>query len=327
MKATETDGEFQLRAVPGTDPWDDRARELVGRWQTALGELAVEDPEELDGLDISLGLGELAARCPPEVLLTSPALGAAMACAARAHRGDAREVSASEVAELAGAMVRKVSGADRPGSGRYDGECLMCLEGGARYVAPSAEPLNAQLMIPSESLILALWADAERPATSAAWQGVLAGALQNLGREGAELFREPDVGRLFDSAAGRLNEEETGLLYGLLRVREMVLEYLERLGQPLLDHDILAELCDEESAMLEQYLDFPVGPYQQVRRSAVAHGALGAKLTYVFGGLPGLIVLAPGRRDEVVRGLRREFEGCSVQPVDVEPEGARAAEP
>jgi hypothetical protein len=181
-------------------------------------------------------------------------------------------------------------------------------------------------MVPPESLILAVSRRALPSLGESPWERVLLSAVSKTGRGGVRLLAETerDVSRLFELASGKLDEMEMAVLYGLLRVREMITQHLERLGQPLLDHDLLAELCDEESAIVEDYFEFPSAPYGEIRNRAVETGALGAKYTYACGSQPAMIILAPGVRDEVGAALAEEFDDCTFLPVDVDPEGVEA---
>jgi hypothetical protein len=130
----------------------------------------------------------------------------------------------------------------------------------------------------------------------------------------AELFR---LGREV------LSDDQTGLLYGLIRVREMADAFLECLGDEIVDNDRLAEVCDEESAILTDYLGFPSGPYDAVRSAASEAGALGLRLTWAFGGCPAAVIIAPGRRDQVGQALARRFPRAGFLVIDVAAEGLR----
>ncbi len=329
VEVTETAGEFELVMAPAGPASGQPAGELISAWRTALGKLAVDDPGRLDGLRISLEFGEAGRGCPPDVLLTSPALGVALACAVKAHREEEQTVGAERVAELAAALLHELPDADHLYPDRYYAESFICAAGGARYVEPSSEPLNVQLMVPPQSLLLAVrrWPQPHRNGGS--WQKVLRGALQKLGPDVRRLARrgEADMAALFQMAPNALDDRETGVLYGLLRVREMIAVYLERLGRPLLDHDLLAELCDEESAVLEDYFEFPASPYADLRQAAIENGALGAKLTCAFGSQPALIIMAPERREMLKEVLEDEFEDCCFLSADMTTAGAGSPEP
>jgi hypothetical protein len=155
------------------------------------------------------------------------------------------------------------------------------------------------------------------------WERTFVDALRALrmSPEKFSLVAGDDMAGFFEVASARLEESRTAVLYGLLRMHEMVREHTEMLGRVMVDHDRLAETCDEESALLEDYFGFPGEHLREVRDVAVESGALGAKMTYAMGDKPSLIVLAPGRRDEVVSALSRRFEQHVVLPVNVGPDG------
>ena len=234
---------------------------------------------------------------------------------------------AGELAEVACRWLQELCAADPSCPWRYYAECLMCLEGGARCVAPSSLPLDVQLMVPLESLILVLSPRAVAPPGHWAWQGLLREAIQKLGADSVDLLQgaERDMSRFFQAASKALNERETAILYGLLRVREMISGFLEKLELPTLDHDLLAELCDEESAILDDYFGFPGELYHAVRIKATQSGALGVKLTYAFGGRPAVAILAPGCRDTVYNALKSEFEDHYCFVLDVDAAGAESS--
>ena len=319
----ETAEEFEICAAPPEAPPHD-APEMAARWRPALEKLAVTDPQELDGLRITLAPDETEGCLLPGLAASDPTVAVALACAVKAHRGDIRSMPTGEMAELAATLLLELPDACRSYPDRFYSECLGCVGGGACYASPSAGALNVQLMIPPESLILAASRRVEASPAPGSWERVLLGALNKLGRTGAELLAatERDVSPLFELPAGMLDERETTVLYGLLRVREMIAEHLERLGEPLLDNDLLAELCDEESFIMEDYFEFPAAPYREVRNRAIEIGALGTKLTHAFGTRPAMIILAPGCRAEVSGELGEEFGDCRFLPVDVEPLGA-----
>ena len=152
-------------------------------------------------------------------------------------------------------------------------------------------------------------------------------AIRKIGTDGRAALQaaETDLSPFLELASGSLSEHETATLYGLLRVRELLSAYVERLGVPMLDHDLLAEMCDEESAILVDYFEFPAQVYRRVRDVAIDSGALGAKLTYAFGDTPAVVVLAPGRRDAVCDALKRELVDCCCLAVDVAPVGAASS--
>lgn len=317
-RVTETTAEFALSVAA-----DDQrgVPETVGRWTDALRAQAVDTRDDLDGLAVELRPAQTGMHglVGGRELLLSPAAATALTCATKAHRGNSRVVGSSEVADCAGALLQTVAG--EMALGRYYAECLTCAEGGACYVAPMGESLNAQLLLPPASLILGL-AKEPAPELSDTWRKVVRSAVEKLGPAVVVALAQGDGGmqRLFDLAAGQLTERETTLLYGLMRVREMIADHVERLGRQMLDHDLLAELCDEESAILQDYFDFPVGDLGRARRTAAEAGALGSKFTYAPGGRPAILIVAPGRRDEVLGALAGDDGGVFLS-VDIDAAG------
>jgi len=327
-QVTETQEEFCLDLGPEAIPSPAVERSLW-RWREALARVVARDPQELDGLRVSLDLSGTSACCPAEVALGGPAVAVSLVCALRAHRGTERVTEAGELASLGGALLAELPGEGRLRPERFYAECFACLEGGALHVAPGCEPLNVQLLLPPDSLILVVPRAAASAPDATGWEDRLQSGLRKT-KGAADLVSatEDDLARLFKAAArptaDKLDDGETAVLYGLLRVREMIQELLEGMGRPLQDHDRFAELCDEESAILKDYFGFNAGQLERVRQQAVESGALGARLTHVFGGPPGLIVIAPGRRGEVRSALARRARDCHVVPVDVDPTGVAA---
>jgi len=300
-------------------------RETLASWEEALGATAVRGAGELEGLKVSLRIGRLADVCPAEGVLRIPAVAVALACAVQANRGDVESVPVEKLVETAGAMLEQVTEA----AGRsvypqqYHALCCASVLGGAAYVVPDEEPLNVQLLVPPESLILVLDPDAEPERDAPQWREHLLSALRKIG-PAADLLRdtERDIAPLFELPEGTLDEAETAVLYGLLRVREMIRERIERMGGAM-DNDCLAELCDEESAILGDYLGFRSARLAEIRDLAVGSGALGAKLTWAFGDLPALIIIAPGRRDDVCSAVTERIEERCILPFHIEPAGLR----
>ena len=318
-------GDFEIALSPQEEALSARAGELTRRWEEVLAHAAPGKAGALPAVSISLGFGEAGGDCPAEALLGSPAVAVALACAVGAHSGGGRPVPAEQVARRADRLLSEfLDAAERPYRYPFYAECMGCLRGGASCVAPSSAPLDVQLLLPPSSLILALSLRAAPSPRGGAWEKALAGAMQKLRPQDIERMLSPegeDAAMLFEVAPRSLGGEELALLYGIFRVREMIAQELELIGAPFLDHDRLAELCDEESALLEDYFSFPADLYRSVKHRAVENGALGGKLTYAFGNRPALLLLAPGRRDEVRDALDEKLDGYSFLAVEVEPQG------
>jgi hypothetical protein len=320
----ETPDEFQLDVDMG-EMGGESIRDMIGRWRAALTEV-LPDQSQLEGLHLTLSFSDPDMRCPCEARLSSPAVAVALATALRAHRGTAESMEEAALAELAGSLLEKVISEGRPYPQRYDALCRACIRGGAAYVAPSAEPLNAQLLVPPESLILVFDPRAASPAETPAWETHLLSGLQTLG--GIEdLLRKTEkegIAALFEMAGEDLSDQEIAILYALLRVRQMIQQLMETLDRKVRDNDRLGEVCDEESSILTDYFGFPAERLRQVRNQAVQAGALGAKFTYSFGDRPALLALAPGRRDEVAEALQEEWGQDCVRPLNLDAAGIRS---
>ena len=322
VSAEESDGRFGFGVVSSDGAF--AADEVAAaHWQEVLGELLFDSPDELNGLRITLeatGLG-----CRPEDVLLTPAAAVGFVCASLALRRGRMTVSAGEVASLADSLLSRLVEAGDVRTSRFYAPAVACVLGGAWYVGPATEPLNAQLFVPPDSLVLGYCPSAEPRGMAEKWEEHLACALTALGREGENLggATDGDIGLFFEMASGRLDEPQTVVLYGLLRMHEMIREHLEMLARPLHDVDRLAEICDEESALLEDYFGFPSGHLRALRDAAVESGALGAKMTYSFGERPALVILAPGRRKEVSAALKSRFEHDFVVPLDIDADGVR----
>jgi len=320
----ETAEDFQLLLRPPDRAPNPLVDQLLGQWREALASVGVADPDDLDGLRITLDFSE-ARRCsPPEFLLGGPAVAVALACAVMAHRGVGEALRGSDVIRLAGDLLAGLAPGRSTHPDRFYGPCCVTVCGGAMFVAPSSEPLNVQLLLPPDALILVVPPARGPDADAEGWEQHLLSGLRKVG--GAARLAAAagqDASGLFELAAGRLDDREAGVLYGLLRVSEMIRAHLEGLAEPSVDHDRLAELCDEESAILQDYFGFLPGRLVEVRDRAVEFGALGAKLTWGFGRWPAVIVLAPGRRPEVRSALAATFRDHHVASVDVDPAGVR----
>ena len=108
------------------------------------------------------------------------AVAVALATTLRAHRGPDTTVEEEKLAQDAGQILESVATGHRSYPQRYDALCRACIRGGAAYVGPSAEPLNAQLLVPPESLILAFDPEAPGPDEQPRWEKHLLGALQKI---------------------------------------------------------------------------------------------------------------------------------------------------
>jgi len=299
--------------------------EVGARWGRALGEVVLGDPEGLEGLRLRISFGAMNDICPAEVLLRSTVLAVAGVCAVKAHRQPQQQADCGELAGMSAETLRLMYPDEYVHPFRFFGESLVALTGGAHHVAGDGRTINVQQIVPPDSLLLVSRADAGGGKGVAAIDREIIAAVENLCAGAREVLSaaEFDMGRFFEFAGAGLSEVQTGSLYGLLRVREMINDYLEKLGQASFDHDVVGEMCDEESAILEDYFNFPPAPYGDIRRRAVETGALGAKLTFAFGGHPVLLILAPGRRHEVRQRLTSLSDNVHVLPVQFESAGLR----
>ena len=191
---------------------------LAARWQAALAVAA--DTGCLDEMAIRVDFGPLWDICPPEALLVSPALAAALAVVV-SERNEGTGAGAVQMAELACRLLEAVRPEEAPGAGRFYAEALMSIQGGAGYVEPGGRPLNVQQLLPPESLLLALAPGIG--GCDAAQDERLRQALARVAGEGADVMAAGEAGllELFRLPAGVLDEDQTAMLYGLLRVRQM----------------------------------------------------------------------------------------------------------
>jgi hypothetical protein len=327
VEVSETPEDFKLRfGGAGEQPWEGLGVELSRRWARALGELAVPGPELLEGLSISVDFGDLWGLCPPPTLLTSPALAAALALAVRSHRRQERR-GHTDLAHLAGSLCCAVAPGPAGDAGRHYAGALLSLVGGAGYVEKGLELTNVQSLLPPEAMLLVLAPHLEMLQGEADRERAVLKALACAQQEGLDFMAPGDktLSALFSLPEGTLDQEQTTMLYGLLRVRQMIESFIEFLGEPVADNDRLAETCDEESAILKDYFGFPPDAYSAVASVAAGAGALGVKLTWAFGGYPAAIVLAPGRREAVAAALAGTCPEVACLPVDVEPYGLLSA--
>jgi hypothetical protein len=317
VEANETAGAFELAVSGGLDAA--AVRRYTPKWERAVGMKLMADHQALEGLAVSVDFGDLTDLLPAETLLTSPALAAALTAAAAAHRG--REATRDDV-ELADAGAEALASvASEPRAQRFFSDVLVSIAGGALYVDPGGERINVQPLLPPESLILAVVPGLDFGERVTESERELRKALMQMSGEHGELIGDRAFEAIFAMDGDILQEEQTGMLYGLLRVRQMLDSFMEHLGEPFVDNDRLAEICDDESAILKDYFGFQAEPYGEIRRRAAEAGALGAKYTWAFGSYPAAIILAPDRRDDVLEALREEADGEYFWPVDMEPAG------
>ncbi|MBS3763670.1 MAG: hypothetical protein KGZ25_10255, partial [Planctomycetes bacterium] len=322
VEVHETLEDFHIRLVSGTET--SAGKNALDRLKHAILETTRYDSDELHGLDICLSYGNWQACCRNEELLSSPAAGVALAAAVFAHRGPDRQIGEKELLETAGMLLESASGERRIHPQQFDARCCASLRGGAMYLSSTGEPLNVQWILPSESVVLVLDPEGEPQPGRQQWEEDLLSALQKM--DGASKLisqTEDDIGALFEMTDGKLTDTEISILYGLLRVREMIQTRIEKMA-PVTDNDRLAEICDEESALIQDYMGFPDTRLPELRKEAVEAGALGAKLTFAFGNRPGLILLAPNRREEVVSTMGEELGEEYVVPLNIDHNGLKA---
>lgn len=302
--------------------------DLAAEWERALREEALDDPSLLDGRAVCVSFDESLVACPPALLVTSPAVAAALTVACLALSGRVEGAEETDTAELACRLLQEVRAAGE-NPNRFYGPVLTSLTGGLQYVEPGGTPLNVQQLVPPESLLLVLVPGAQEAAKGVHLDERVRRHLLAARGHGEDLMRRGDQGlaEIFDLDEEVLDERGKTMLYGLLRVRQMTESFVEMLGEPFVDNDRLAETCDEESAILRDYFEFPAGGLDQIRHAAVRAGALGAKLTWAFGGYPASLLLAPGRREDVREALTEEFPDADFIPLDVATMGLRRGAP
>ncbi len=304
---------------------------MAGRredWLRAIRQDAPSFSSDTEGLDIRLDLGGLWRACPPTVLAVSPAVCAGLAVAVSAHRGRASSASAAELTERACNLRAAALDTPAQSAGRFYAECLLGIEGGAGYVEPGGASLNVQQLLPPESLALALLPADRLPPFD---DGVERNLLEQVARVRSEIgdVRAGDdaaLAALFALPDDVVGESGKATLYGLLRITQMAESFVERvMSEHPADNDVLAEICDEESAILADYFGFP-DAYAGLRARAAEAGALGVKVTWALGGLPAAVIVAPGRRDGVLSDLRNRMPQAWLLPLNLSTYGLLRAE-
>ncbi len=335
VEAEETPGEFSLRF--GSGARGEGAPPLSGspliaefavRWENAIEEVIVEDGSLLESLGIYVDFGPLWGVCGQEAMLAAPALAVGLAVAVTAHRGEGRALTEVGLAELASGLRHAIEPKGTGSPDRFYSDALLGIVGGVGYAEPGGRRLNVQQLLPPGSFLLALAPGVEAMTGEPEREAAARRALKAAHQAGADIMAQGDEGvaALFELAGNALSQEQTGMLYGLLRVRQMAEEFLEHLGEPFVDNDRMAEICDEESAILADYFAFPAAAYEGISGAAAEMGALGVKLMWAFGSYPAALIIAPGRRGEVVRALSRKFQDTHFLTVDMDPTGLIAGE-
>ncbi len=293
-------------------------------WQEAIAEGRVPEVAPLEGTRVVVEFDRRLAGCPPGLLLSAPEVGVALTLAALTGSGRLECLTPDDVAERACRLMQEARPAlEHPD--RYRGQAVTALHGGAGYVSPGSSPINVQQLLPPASLLLCTLNKCEEGYGGPGRDEEVRRALAAAAAQGKDVMEGGDAGMeaLFALGQDVLEERQVTMLYGLLRVRQMIGGFMEHLGERFVDNDRLAEICDEESEILADYFGFPAKPFARLRQRAVEAGALGSKLTWAFGGCPAAVVLAPGRRQEVLDALREQFPDAHILPVDVEPTGLR----
>ncbi len=282
MAARPTEEEFAIDVI-GSAP-SEELQQVCGRWWRLLQEEYAPEGGSLQGLKLALDPGALAGALGPAAVLRSPVFAAGATCALNAY---------------------------------------LSLVGGARRVSPDGETLDMQELVPPECLLLAVRPDLSCSPGSVDLQGTVRSALKKM-ESPAEALGEGEgegLEKFYELANEYLDDRETMAVYGLLRVRQLISSLVEELSRPSFDHDVLAEMCEEEASLLAEHMGFPAEHYRDIGDKATEAGAIGFKYTYGPGGYPALLILAPGRRDTVDKVLRSEFEEVFVSAVDVDQRG------
>lgn len=321
--------EFQIRidGVPGDS--SEHSRRLKDRWRELLGRFVLHDEEELEGLKITFEPGDVGTALEAPRVLASPSFAVSLVCAALAHRSSSGELAPQDIAREACGLLGELDAPGHRGAARFYPRALMCLRGGARYVECGGGTINVQQLIPPESLVLVTAPSSEISERGPISEQRVARALEKMGAEAGSIVAENDEGltEFFQLARDHLEDEETMAVYGLLRVHQLILSFLEKLSNRVVDHDVLGEICDEESDILERSFGFDCPPLREIRQAASEAGALGAKGISDPAGRHGLLVVAPDRRDSVAQVVASRFPDATVLPVDVDATGLRAEAP
>jgi len=322
MAARPTEEEFAIDVI-GSAP-SEELQEVCGRWWRLLQEEYAPEGGSLQGLKLALDPGALAGTLDPAAVLRSPVFAVGASCALNAysggHEGGLRaDAAARQVSRI---MARLEGGEEGDGVGHYPA-ALLSLVGGARHVSPDGETLDMQELVPPECLLLAVRPDLSDSAVPLDLHGMVRSALRKM-ESPAEALGEGEgegLEKFYELANEYLDDRETMAVYGLLRTRQLISSLVEELSRPSFDHDVLAEMCEEEASLLAEHMGFPAEHYRDIGDRATEAGAIGFKYTYGPGGYPSLLILAPGRRDTVDKVLRSEFDDLFVSAVDVDQRG------
>ena len=300
------------------------ARQAAERWRQAVADVPFPEAIALADTELRLHFEPSLASVPIPALLSCPAVAAALAVTALGRQAQMIPFSEQQAVECACQLLGNV----RPGGEnprRFIADITMCLTGGASYIGPEGDAVNVQRLLPPMSLILALAPEPAEDFKGGRRDETALQALSLILKKKHNILQEGDAGfaELFDTADGMLDERQIAVLYGLMRLRQMTETFLEHVGGAPLDNDRLAEFCDEESAILTDYFDFPARSFEDIRHKSVEAGALGCKLTWALGGHPAALIIAPGRREQVRQELSEAFEEVRFTPLDIEATGLK----
>ena len=326
FRVLETSGDFRIQIGDPQAGGSAQRGGLIRTWRELLAEITPGGREGLIGLTLEVNARGSGFPVTADALLRSPAFAVGAVSAVRALRGDAEQAEPEEIARCAARLLGAVHPSRSPLRERFCAEALVCIQGGARYVEPTGEAIDVQQLVPPDALLLAIVPGlCDDVSAEAQWEERLLEALQRAAATVPDLVAssEGDMEDFFHLASQKLDEGQTGVLYGLLRVHQLVLAFLENLSRPVFDHDILAEMCDEEDAVMEQYFGFRPSRYGELRREAFEAGALGSKYSYGWGCCPFLIIIAPGRRELLQDRLPERFKDAVLLSANVDPAGIR----
>jgi len=321
MAARPTEEEFAIDVIGGAP--SEALQDACSRWWHLLQEEYAPEGGSLHGLKLALDPGALAGAVEPAAVVRSPVFAAGAACSLNAYGRRERGLRADAVARQVSALMARFEGEeDGTGLGHYPA-ALLSLVGGAHRVSPNGETLDLQELMPPECLLLAV-----RPGLGPATgddelHRTVRSALKKMESPAEALGEGSGEGleKFYDLANEYLDDRETMAVYGLLRTRQLISALVEELSRPTFDHDVLAEMCEEEASLLAEHMGFPAEHYRDIGDKATEAGAIGFKYTYGPGGYPCMLVLAPGRRDAVDKVLRSEFQDIFVSAVDVDQRG------
>lgn len=240
----------------------------------------------------------------------SPAFAVGLVSGTAALAGRMADLTGADIARAGARLMRRLRGLPA-GSTRYEAACAACIQGGITLAAVGRSGENFSPLLPDDALLM-VWSPNQTPVRDGGGPTRL---LADFASNHPDACQALTLDVLLGSGS-RAAEGEKAVLYAVLRIREMVEALRESLERAFLDNDVLAEMFDDESNLLVDYAGLHPGPLREARERARRAGALGSSYELFSGSVPVLLVLAPGRRDDVKKAVTAA--GFSTLPVAVD---------